>query len=245
MSADKPHRLLWYTRREGVERGPYPEQQISRYVLLGRIRAGDELRPDGGNWQELSEYPELIPELMKLPYTPENQQKLLMARMREDERQPGDRRERRPHLAADTQHQRRGRERRRSESDELVRHRELRYQVAHQVQHTAALYRYPLVASVLVVMGFLLSYSMERPEPEQLAPDCAAGPRPGVNWDNCNQVGLVATKADLVGARISNARMDTAQSRANHPGLTQIRPLQVAQIQAGVFQVDAGQSGTR
>ena len=67
MSAEKSHRTLWYTRRKGVVRGPYPGNQISRYVLLGRICTTDEVRPDGGDWQELSTYPELIPEVMKLP----------------------------------------------------------------------------------------------------------------------------------------------------------------------------------
>ena len=76
MSSEKSHRILWHTRRDGVVRGPYPDKQISRYILLGRICKDDELRPDNGSWAPMSAYPELIPEVMKLPPTEENLQKL-------------------------------------------------------------------------------------------------------------------------------------------------------------------------
>jgi len=211
MSAVKIHRNLWYTRRDSVVRGPYPENQISRYVLLGRIGDSDELRPEEGDWHPLSAYPDLIPDVMKLPPSDESRQKLLMARMHEDERQPGDRRERGPRPPDEILERRTGKDRRRPEQDELLRHRTLRYQVSHDTQTKMPLYRYPLVASVIVLVGFSVSYLMGKLEPESVPPNCAAQPRPGVNWDNCNQVGLVANNADLVGANISNARLDAAQ----------------------------------
>jgi hypothetical protein len=219
MSAAKIHRQLWFTRRDSVVRGPYPENQISRYVLLGRIRESDELRAEGGAWQPLSAYPELIPEVMKLPPSDESRQQLLMARMREDERQPGDRRERGPRPSDEILERRTGTDRRRPEQVEVLRHRNLRYRVSHDKQVKMPLYRYPLIASVIVLVGFSMSYLMGRLEPESVPPNCAAKPRPGVNWDNCNQVGLVANNADLVGANISNARLDAAQlSGANLAG---------------------------
>lgn len=204
--------MLWYTRRDGIVRGPYPGRQVSRYILLGRIRESDDVKPDGGTWTALSAYPELIPDVMKLPPSEENRQKLLMARMREDERQPGDRREREPNQDAEGfREQRSGGERRRRESEEELRHRLLRYQLTHAAQASRSAYRYPLVASGLVLLGLLLSFVLALFEPEEVAPDCAARAHPGVNWNNCNQVGLVASRADLVGASISNARMDRSQ----------------------------------
>lgn len=211
MSTAKSHRNLWFTRRDSVVRGPYPENQISRYILLGRIGDNDELRLEEGGWQPLSAYPELIPEVMKLPPSDENRQKLLIARMHEDERQPGDRRERGPRPSDEILERRTGKERRKPEPDEILRHRTLRYQVSHEAPAKLPLYRYPLVASVIVLVGFSVSYLMGKLEPESVPPNCAAQPRPGVNWDNCNQVGLVANNADLVGANMSNARLDTAQ----------------------------------
>jgi len=220
MSAEKSHRTLWYTRREGVVRGPYPGNQISRYVLLGRICTTDEVRPAGGKWQELSACPELIPDVMRLPAGAEHKQKLLMARLREDERQAGDRREREPNLPQEIREQRSGRERRQPESAEVLRHRKLRYQLTHAAQDDGKLYRYPLVASVLVMLGFLVSYLLQQSEAESVYTDCAATPRPGVKWDNCNLIGLVANRVNLLGADISNARMDNAQlSGANLDGV--------------------------
>jgi len=201
-------------------RGPYPRNQISRYVLLGRICTTDEVRPEGGDWQELSACSELIPEVMKLIPDAQDKQKLLIARLREDERQAGDRRERTPDLPQDIREQRSGRERRRPESAEVLRHRELRYRVSQQTQGNGKLYRYPLVASVLVLLGFLASYLLEQYEEESVYNDCAATPRPGVKWGNCNLIGLVANRVNLLGADISNARLDSAQlSGANLDGV--------------------------
>jgi len=193
-------------------RGPYPRKQVSRYILLGRIGTSDELKPDDGDWAPLSAYQELIPEVMKLPPSKENLQKLLIARMHEDERQPSDRRERAPNQpSAGFRENRRSGERRREETDEELRHRLLRHQLLHDAQGSRHLYRYPLVASVLVLLGLAVSYALEQIEPEPVLPDCAARARPGVNWNNCNQTGMVANDADLVGALISNAHLDTAQ----------------------------------
>jgi Pentapeptide repeats (8 copies) len=212
METTKTHRVLWYTRRDGVVRGPYPGKQVSRYILLGRIRESDELKPDDGDWAGLSAYPDLIPGVMKLPATKENLQKLLMARMHEDERQPEDRRERAPNpCSAGLREKRTGCERRREETEEELRHRLLRYQLSHEPHVSREVYRYPLVASALVLLGLVISYVLVQIEPEPVTPDCAATARPGVNWNNCNQAGLVANQADLIGASISNAHMDTAQ----------------------------------
>lgn len=206
----KAKRVLWYTRRGNVVRGPYPAGQISRYILLGRIRETDELRCDGGEWQALDRYPELIPDVMKLPPTEENRQKLLMARMREDERRPLDRRDTRA-ASAEALERRGGHERRRKETDEERRYRELKYQLSHAPRSTAHLYRYPVVFTVIVMLGFVLGYAMERMKPEVAPPDCAAGPRPGVNWNNCNLSGMRSERAELVGAQMHNVRLDSAQ----------------------------------
>lgn len=210
MIEPKAKRVFWYTRRGSVVRGPYPAGQISRYILLGRIREADELRCDGGEWQALDNYPELIPEVMKLPPTEENRQKLLMARMREDERRPLDRRDTRA-ASAEALERRGGHERRRKETEEERRYRELKYQLSHRSRSTAHLYRYPVIFTVIVMLGFVLSYALERIEPEVAPPDCAAGPRPGVNWNNCNLSGLRSERAELIGAQMRNVRLDSAQ----------------------------------
>jgi hypothetical protein len=211
MTEAKSKKVLWYTRREGVVRGPYPEKQVSRYILLGRIRDSDELRPDGGEWQQVCDCPDLIPDVLKLPPSEANRQKLLIARMREDERRPGDRRERAAYGAAQPQERRGRAERRRAEAPLLLRHRELKYEVSHVRTGNARLYRYPLAFTALVLLGFLLGFMLKQEQPDLVPPDCAAQPRPGVNWNYCNLSGLRSEQADLLGARVRNARLDAAQ----------------------------------
>ncbi len=46
-------------------RGPSPAEQISREILLGRIRQNDELSTDGENWRPLRTLPQLVPEVMQ------------------------------------------------------------------------------------------------------------------------------------------------------------------------------------
>jgi len=215
MSEIKQKRVLWYTRRDGVVRGPYPEKQICRYILLGRIRQDDELRPDEGEWATLDRYPELIPEVMRLPPTDENLQKLMMARLHEDERRPRDRRDGEgDDLPAAVRERRTGAERRRPEAEDVLRFRELKYQVAHRQPRKADLYRYPLSFAALVLLGFVLSYLLRQGQPDQPPPDCNATARPGVNWDGCNLSGLDSSEANLVGAHMRNARLDAIDLRS-------------------------------
>ncbi len=210
MSTNGSRRVLWYTRRGSVVRGPYPDRQISRYILLGRIRDPDELKTEDGEWAVMSDHPELIPDVMKLPSSEENRQLLLIARMREDERTPGDRRDRNP-VPQSVRERRGGEERRREETDDVLRHRQLKYKVAHTVHRNGTLYRYPLVFTVIVLIGFAISYLMGKVEPETVPPDCSAGPRPGVDWNHCNLTGAKLDGADLVGAKLSNVKLNMAQ----------------------------------
>jgi len=145
---------FWYTRRGGVVRGPYPEQQVSRHILLGRIRENDELRVKDGTWATLEHYPHLIPEVMKLPPSEVNLEKLLLARLQADERRPRDRRAVNRRVAPDAREQRSGRERRCPEPEDMVRLRELKYQSPRRGASKRRLYRYTLVAVAMIALGF-------------------------------------------------------------------------------------------
>jgi hypothetical protein len=80
------HDSQWYARRNGTVRGPFTDERIARYILLGRIRLNDELSLDRIRWQLAREYPELFPkELLQLSSW-EDYQKLVVARMKVDER---------------------------------------------------------------------------------------------------------------------------------------------------------------
>lgn len=103
----------WYTRRAGQIRGPYPQERISHYILLGRIHEADELSRDGECWQSLQAWPDLIPEVMRSVRTEADRQRLEAARRQVDERSGRDRRTRRLNPP---QIERRGRDRRRGQS---------------------------------------------------------------------------------------------------------------------------------
>ena len=121
---------LWYTRRDKEIRGPFPAGLITRYILLGRIQDTDELSVDQVSWQQVNCFPELIPEELKVDLSvAENMENLRIARMREDEREIRDRRSQRT-VGEDTYKQKRsGKERRKAESDETIRHREIKDQL--------------------------------------------------------------------------------------------------------------------
>lgn len=148
----------WCTRRGDTVRGPYSETQIRRYILLGRIRSTDELRPEGGGWKPLADYSELIPELMKLPPGRANRGKLLVARMLADERQPGDRRQRGGQVSAQVRERRIGHERRQPQSADMLRYHALHDQRSSVSRIRAVLHRHPLMIILLVILGLMFSY---------------------------------------------------------------------------------------
>jgi hypothetical protein len=80
------HPVLWYARRSGIIRGPFPQEYVTRYILLGRIRLNDELSRTGNNWRPVTEFPELFPEELHGLSNRDNYEKLVMARIRYDER---------------------------------------------------------------------------------------------------------------------------------------------------------------
>lgn len=201
MSATHEH--LWYTRRYGRVRGPFPQQQITHYILLGRIRADDELSTDQENWVPVESLPHLIPDVMKNVASEEDRHRLHLARLRADERRGGDRRSERMENSAEEC--RREGDRRQEEDSAILRHRELRRSVldAARTERTAPcgpMCRLLLIAVTTLALLFLVF----TPDAPVSNVDCAAAPAPGVNWSNCRSPGLVAEHADLRKAQARN-----------------------------------------
>ena len=76
----------WYARRDGAVRGPFLDEYVERYILLGRIRLNDELSLDRKSWQPVTNFPELFPEELRGLSRREDYRELVMARIRYDER---------------------------------------------------------------------------------------------------------------------------------------------------------------
>jgi hypothetical protein len=76
----------WYTLREGVIRGPYSAEVITKYILLGRIRLDDRLSMDQQEWLEAGKVSSVVPEVMYRLSDPEEYRNYLAALRHADER---------------------------------------------------------------------------------------------------------------------------------------------------------------
>jgi hypothetical protein len=206
----QPGKGLWYVRKGGQIRGPFPAGQIAREILLGRIRDNDELSSDREHWRPLSALPQLIPEVMQHADTEEGRQHLLLARLREDERLhdrrgPG-------HAPADT-NLRHG-DRRTVESFDVVAHRERVTRWAAEETKEERNLLLP-AAVIMIALFILLTYFLwYRPAPPPAERDCQAVPAPGVNWSGCEMAARNLSRIDLNRAILSNAILNGANLQA-------------------------------
>lgn len=196
---------LWFTRRSGEIRGPHPAGLISRFLLIGRLTPDDEVSQDRERWQPIRERPELIPDELQHTDTPEGRERLLQARMREDERLR-DRRAGKPSVAVDED--RRGPDRRGPEPPEIISHRQKRAQwLSRRKASLDAAIRGPtpwiLAGSATLAAVLLLFWAMDRSEPPA-PPACHLPPAPEVNWSHCRMPGLDLRGVDLSRARLRN-----------------------------------------
>jgi hypothetical protein len=86
MMTGNPEHSRWYARRNGTVRGPFADEYVSRYILLGRIRLNDELSRDGSKWQPVTDFPQLLPVELSRLESWDDYHKLVMARIKYDER---------------------------------------------------------------------------------------------------------------------------------------------------------------
>ncbi len=203
---------LWYTRRYGHVRGPFPQQQITHYILLGRIREDDQLSMDRDVWTPLQELPHLIPQVMRHDGTEEDRQRLHLARLRVDERRGGDRRLGSERMSVEPEVRRRESDRRQDEDMETLRHRELRRSVLDEGRAVTTGPCGPqcrwLISAVVTLFIIFALFTPDAPPP---AADCSVAAAPQVNWSNCQMPGLVAEQANLRAAQMRNMNLAGAR----------------------------------
>lgn len=207
----------WYTRRGDQIRGPFPAQQISRFILLGRIHDTDELSTDQHNWQKVTEVPILLPEELKADLDePEAVERLKIARMREDERNSRDRRDIEDQEKPPQERRASDPGRRQSEEEAIIRHREIKTAIAEAAVQRKQHYFLRGVLSTLFLAGVVVAAWYYQPWQEQESADCNALAQPWVNWNNCLMEGVKLVTADLRGAKLRNANMGGADLRGAH-----------------------------
>ena len=200
MPTPEPTKHLWYVRRAGKVRGPFPRGQITREILLGRIRMDDELSQDRETWQPVAQLPQLIPEVLRQADSAEGQQRLTLARLREDERLHDRRGAGKKSEASD----KRRRDRRNVESFETVAHRDLRVRWQAEEQNNERRLLIPAAVLMTVVFALLMYFLWARPAAPPAARDCAAAPAPAVNWNGCDLRGRQLARTDLREANLAS-----------------------------------------
>jgi uncharacterized protein YjbI with pentapeptide repeats len=212
----KSNKQLWYTRRGREIRGPFPKKLITRYVLIGRVLESDEVSVDQRNWKVVSSLPEMIPEEMKADLNiAENKEKLRLARLREDERRYGDRRQLSDEELQEAIRKRRsGKERRDSETLDTLRHRQIKTQTNRLIRQEKKSFLIPatvLGLMVAVILGTALMYS---PQPLEISDNhCEHAAQADVDWSNCRFEELQLNAVDLHGANLQNTSLIAAQLR--------------------------------
>lgn len=204
---------LWFTRRGNEIRGPFPVGMITRYILLGRIVETDELSPNQFDWKPVTEFQELYPVEMTLDQNDsENVERLRIARLREDERQSGDRRNV-PDAESEFRHKRSGDERRDSETYETVRHREVKTGFRKLLDRPKE--RHDSIIALLIVFVSSVIWAGIHFSPERgvAINNCASSPAPHVNWSNCQLEGIKLTAMDLTGSQFRNSAINGADLR--------------------------------
>ena len=209
---DTSKNMLWFMRRDGEVRGPFPRAQITRYILLGRIHPTDELSLDRSSWQSVAEVAEVQPTGL------ESEESQVLALRRADERLAEDRRASQSAAKnAEFSNRRKG-DRRRDEPDLVVQHREVktRHFKEAPTQRETVLSKALFVLVLLVLV--LVAMHLYTPAPVEDTLHCGDPAAAGVSWDNCHKEGIDLVAKDLHGAHIKNADLSGAHLRGTKLG---------------------------
>ncbi len=201
---------LWYVRRAGHVRGPYPTGSIRHYIVLGRVGEADELSTDRQHWSPAGEVAEFQVQAEGSPLAAQDRQHELLTRLRADERSGEDRRDSKEPVRPELLERRKSGERRREESPELVRGRAAKndlIKLARSHKDNAFWYGSLSAAIVIAILGLGLSQPIRQTVASRA---CDALPRPGVDWSDCRLGGINVPGANLRGARLNSAHLSRA-----------------------------------
>ncbi len=195
---------LWYVRRAGAVKGPFPSSLIEKNIALGRILASDLVSPDGKHWEAASSYPDF--EVIRRS----GEQPAVQRRL--DERQAERRAARTPPTPPGEDRSgdelRRGADRRAAEDPEVLARRQRATRVWQGLRNGSAngVRKTPLLLSAILLAVVIAAAVLLAPPP-QPATDCAAPAAPQVNWEFCNHAADDLRGARLGGAVLRNARL--------------------------------------
>lgn len=200
---------LWYVRRGDEISGPFPQNTLTQFMLLGRIGSSHQLSPDRRYWRPADEIRARWAARPGNPLGETDPERLRLARLRADERRGYDRRDRQKEEVIDEQRQS-ARERRRHENPRTVEYRQSKttlFARAAAIPNRSRLILGSLLASLMAV-SVLGVASMPRATVADL--DCNSAPIGAVNMSYCEAPGWQAEGADLSGSRFYSTDLQGA-----------------------------------
>jgi len=186
----------WYVKSDTRITGPFPTALITRDIVLGRLRDGDCLSPDGAAWYPYSRFAEFKTARPAAPGSAEF--------ARYDERE-GDRRRDGRARSPDSDRREDRSDRRRFEGDGILTRRAnariVWQSLANRKPRTVATW---LTLACACAAALYLAVNLT-PRPQRHA-DCSAVAQPRVNWMSCGHEQANLRQVDLSGARMKNAK---------------------------------------
>lgn len=187
----------WYVKKDDKVQGPFPNQLIASYLILGRMTLETEVSQDQEHWVAVKEYRALVPEVVLNAHTKNGAKALKLARIREDERIS---------LAANPDES--ATERRIDEDQVIKLHRQLRDDILNRYKTQPELNTQKIAIGMVIIVVVVIAYVFIRPASELPGADCSALPAAGVNWSSCNKQGQNLAGQDLTGAIFKAAHLN-------------------------------------
>lgn len=226
MNSAQHNKARWFVRKGGKILGPYPNKLISRYLILDRIQLHTEVSQDQQNWSPVSDYPALVPEVVRHAHTPEGAKALSLARIREDERSARENQQ----LPPDDD--------RRANEDQVTRlHRQLKDDVLKSYKNRMGLYQHAVTIIAAITVVIILLTVFYRPERHFNGADCNQPAAPGIVWSGCDKQGDNLAAMDLHSAVFNSTRLQQAildRSRLDNADLSYADLSQASLIQASL-----------
>jgi len=194
--------MYWYVRSQNKITGPFPSGQIQQSILLGRVKLDDSVSKDKEEWTTIRRCPEIIPDILKEDPNAENHKERIKAAQRWADERRGERR-------LDEGPDRTGPGRREEEAytTSEYRHQREAGASASQSRRDKSIIGLILVVA-LILIGVIAAFTI--PPPVQEEAQCDSLAKPGVNWMNCQFIGLQSINSNLSEARLSNANLESA-----------------------------------
>lgn len=209
--------ILWYSRCDGVIKGPFTGAIIRKNLIIGRLSMHHEVSHDQKNWQQLQFLTSLHPDV--------SGQVMEKTKINLDERNGYDRRDLDTSETKNPENLREGTERRLPENERTLHRRQLHTQLLKKIRdkHQQILLPFLVVFLSLIIIAVIAILSPQQ-QPKPLA-DCSSHATPHVNWSNCLKPNINLHGKDLTNARLANSHLAGAnftQALLNYADLSYV-----------------------